>query len=277
MATATATHTEALAARVAKAKAAEAAPEDTTDELVVIPNVESTEVAVVDLPDRSEDMDESDIVYPRIKLGQPLSKQVEAELTKSGEYFLTLEDRNLGADLDIVVLKYKRHMSYFVSGQGLLCRSNDLNYGVGIPGDDNRAQGITCMETQGRQQCPLAQWPKERGQGGPKCRLAYDYIVLARAHGSEEDWATAIITLTGTSLPTGKQINATHKQKRQSGAWYLDTFRLGSKKVQGPKGTYSVATVQWLGNTDADTVAYASGGVLDDDAVSRSLNTDEQE
>jgi hypothetical protein len=279
---ATKTAEQTLADRVKMAQAAEAQQEEDAPkpsasvDLDVLPN---STLALDDplLRDRSEDMEESDLVYPRLKLSQKMSKHVDDGLAAPGDWFATIENENLGAVVELVPLSLKKNMAYLISGEGLICRSSDLIFGQGTPGDENRQRGVTCTQVEGREQCPLSLWPKDKSKGGPPCKLAYHYVVLARKYGTEDPFITAILTLTGTSSSAAKQLNAMKMQRRGKGNWFEDTYKLSSDRRTGNKGTYNVAKIERIGNTSQDVIDLALGSLPDDATVARSMDSEGEE
>lgn len=198
--------------------------------------------------DRSERLEERDLTFPRLKLTQQMSQQAVDGQAKLGDYYLTLEERNLGPAVEIVPLRLKKTRSLFVDGQRL-CFSQDLVYGIGDPGDDNRARGIICDD------CPLAQFTRE---GPPRCRLTYNYLLLVRpADQPEAEWVPAVLSLAGSSATAGKALNQMYLQRAYHPdfrEWYSSTYRLTGEKRPNKKGGgfYAVARIERLGPTAAE-------------------------
>ena len=141
--------------------------------------------------------DSGDLVYPRVRLAQSLTLEVQEEQAKAGQFVMTgFEAQD---QLTIVPGLFARRRMYMPEGmQDVACRSADGITGVGTPG------GLCDA-------CPLNQWTgsvEQNNRKGPACTFMYSYIVFV------VEWeAAGILDFRKTSLNAGKTVNtlAMHK------------------------------------------------------------------
>jgi len=202
--------------------------------------------------DRTRTLSQSDMVMPRLALSQAMSKVNSNDIVRQGNFYHTMRNENLGPEVFIVPLDMQKSLSFFITGEGVSCRSYDLIQGVGDP-------GIRCDD------CSLKEWGREDGRNiPPKCQLAYNYPVLVLRAVEEDgelvpDWdarpLTALWTARGTAVQAAKAINSNKTSMFEE--WFESFYILSAKKQSNLKGTFYVPSVEHGGETEGDVLALA--------------------
>lgn len=163
-----------------------------------------------------------DLELPRLTLVQAMSKAVEEDGAKPGQWYVGGYDPK--DDVILIPLKAGKARQYW-DNQELRCSSPDAVTGYGDPGGD-------CGT------CPMAVW--QPGQNGknqpPKCSFAYSYIAWSVTHEG-----IVMIDFKRTGLAAGKTLN-TLVATRGLGRFGI---KLANKKESNGKNTYYVPTVQY--------------------------------
>ncbi len=163
--------------------------------------------------DRSN-FDSSDIVIPRIKLLQGLSKECETfDSAKAGMFWHTGMDVSLGSDIDFVICGRKKKLLLVApieDGQGLLARAEDCKtwdrlgeWEVKIK--DRKEPVKWSIGDLDVQKSGLANWgtynPDDENSP-PAATLFYDYLVLVPDH---LDLGPAVISLARSQIRKAKK------------------------------------------------------------------------
>lgn len=179
-----------------------------------------------------------DLVMPRVKVVQQLSQEATDEKAKAGDFYNTLTGEVLETPLLIQpILPFmqrvfllrgekravidqelaERGLPELPEGDGLKCRSFDMEQGRGDP-------GVLCES-----QCPLSQW---RGNEPPRCTELYN--VAASTMIGE----LVIMSFSKSSAKIGKRF---FSAIRLSGVkpWAL-FYELTTTRMSNDKGTYYV-------------------------------------
>jgi len=184
--------------------------------------------------DFTENMIEEDIVYPRLRLMQPLSDLVNEGVASPGQVVLNIDGHTYnapGGRIEFIPLYYWHSRLYFSSledGGGILCRAEDGKRGDGTPG------GL-CS------QCGMKEW----GMDGerripPSCLRIHNFAVLIPKETGEH--RIAILPFSKTSFKVGSTIlNRLRMQKRPPFAY---SYCLKPKLEDGGKYKY------WVLNLD---------------------------
>ena len=165
------------------------------------------------------EFEQGDAYVPRLRLAQGLTSEVQDGLAKPGEWLLIGHEPVGEMVIVPVAFATKRELRDDES-RDILCFSQDGKIGQGNPG------GV-CAE------CPLSQWQK--GPDGsnipPACDRYFSYIVFSATHN-----AMCILELRKSAIKPGRVLNTMVKNAG------LGNFavKLGSKKKQGPQGTYAL-------------------------------------
>lgn len=188
-----------------------------------------------------------DLVPPRVKVAQQMSKEVAAKKAEAGDFYNTLTGENYGnemkflplqpfmnrvllvrdenrakveAKLDVGKTKFK-----FDDGAGVMkCRSLDMVQGVGEP-------GIECA------QCPLALWD---GRDAPACTEVYNVAALS------ELGDLIILQFSRSSAKVGRKLFSMIRLGRPGQAPWLRFYNIKTMEIAGSKGTYAVPMVTQL-------------------------------
>lgn len=126
------------------------------------------------------------LIPPRVKIVQAMSEERAAGAAEAGEFWNTLTSENLGSEIKFLPITtfmnrvflvrgerrtiaekiLKEHkMPALSEGDGLKCRSLDMEYGNGEP-------GIACNE------CPLSAWHGVGNQEPPPCSEVYNVAAV---------------------------------------------------------------------------------------------------
>lgn len=180
-------------------------------------------------------LDSTDVIVPRLRLTQGLTKEVQDGLAKPGQWILTGYDAH--DSVDIVPLMFSRQRRLLDEKFNVLCHSDDALWGKGKPGGE-------CAV------CPMNQW-SDGDKGNrvpPECDFSYNYMVYVVEYDT-----VAIMSLQRTAVPTGKALNT---QVAQRGLGHF-IVTLKTEQKRGPRGTYAVPTIT-LAEFRADVIKRAS-------------------
>jgi hypothetical protein len=133
-----------------------------------------------------------DVIIPRLRLAQGLTKEVQDGNAKPGEFLLSgAGPRNEIAATVLAIAKFRR-LTNDTDGS-VACRSEDGYVGVGDPGGD-------CEE------CPLSKWINAvDGKGKntpPACQFGYRYLLEVEGYGQ------CVYEMKRTAIPAAKALNA---------------------------------------------------------------------
>lgn len=201
--------------------------------------------------DPTRQIDPADIVMPKLRLSQAMSKVNADDVVRQGNYYHSTLNDNLGKSVKVIVVDMRKSRSYFQTGQGVLCRSFDLRQGEGDP-------GLLCEGTEeemaelpaSQRGCPLRLWGERDASGRstpPACGINYNYPLLLLDADDPKNGLTrrALFQIRGTATAVARQINSivTENDLR----WHEAVFELGVEQKSNPKGTFFVPTVKFLG------------------------------
>lgn len=204
--------------------------------------------AIQEYRDLSEEFDSRDVALPRVKLAQPISKVVVDDVVRSGHWYYSVDNTDLGPMLRFVPLKAFKHRTFFLDN-GLACRSTDMVHGIGDP-------GIECAK------CSLKDWPEQRGSGGPQCRENYNFpsVILPNEGDDEEFFRMGLITLTSTSTAAARTLLGMAFQRgaqRDPLAWAEHIYTLTAIKRQNARGIFYVASIAYDSKNSGDVLEFA--------------------
>jgi hypothetical protein len=214
-------------------------------------------IALPQHEDLSTRITQDDIVVPLLKLSQAMSetnrnfsRSAGEQGAAQGNWFVSLTNRNLGQHVYFVPVKMYRRRSYFVSGEGLLCKSNDMLQGEGDPGilcDGTREERERLPERE--RGCELRLW---NGKTRPKCGITYNfpgYVILDIEHPEGKNLIQVLLQMRQTHSPRAKQL-ITMVQTEAEGIWRNAIFELGVEEQTNDLGTWYVPTVAFFDTTD---------------------------
>lgn len=208
--------------------------------------------------DLTRQIDASDLIIPKLKLSQAMSKSNTifatsrgAEGVGMGNWYVTSQNKNLGGTVFFVPIDMRKSRSYFVAGQGLMCRSFDMLNGEGDPGGSCQGsmEEMLTMPAEKRG-CPLRLW---NDKTPPKCGQTYNFpgFVMADNDGEPDlkSMTQVVLQLRSTATQAAKAIN-TFVMSEGAGIWQAVILELGVESKTNTRGTFFVPTVDFFDVTD---------------------------
>jgi hypothetical protein len=170
-------------------------------------------------------MDKSDLIFPRLKLLQSKSPEVEEGIAEQGQFII------LGHDpVDSVILVpcvWGKGRILSTLSEGILCQSGDAITGEGDPGG-------SCAR------CSLKEFTKDRKGNSvkPECTFFYSYGFWSETHN-----CPLTFDFKSTGLNAGRELNTIVDQK---GPGSMGTFaiELTSTEKSGKVGSWAVPTLK---------------------------------
>lgn len=164
--------------------------------------------------DGSDNFDANDVMLPKIKLLQGLSKEVEAfDDAKSGHFWHTGLDMDLGPEIVFVVAD--RRKKYLLSapiedGQGVLARADDFKTWDRTGSWQVKLKGVKqpvtwSIEDTNVEASGLAEWGTynpEDEDSPPAATLFYEYLVFLPEH---IDLGPCVLSLARTQIKNAKR------------------------------------------------------------------------
>lgn len=191
-----------------------------------------------------------DIIPPRVKVLQAQSQEVTDKLGAAGDFFNTLTRENYGAELKFIPLTTFTNRVFLVRSErikdineklkaggltplaetetGLVCRSLDMETGVGYP-------GIHCGS------CPLSEW---EGQTPPHCSETRNITALT------EVGDLIILSFTRSSAKVGKRLFTMLRLNLRTKPW-ANVYLAKTMQTKGAKGTFHVPEITKTPETPA--------------------------
>ncbi len=209
------------------------------------------------LRDRSRDLGTGDVIIPKLKLSQAMSKVNTDNKVRQGNYYLSTTGQDFGPEVYIVPVDMQMSLSKFEQGIGVVCRSYDLVHGEGDP-------GILCEGTQEEidsgipasdRGCPFRLWTKNEATGKsvpPPCGKNYNYPVLILDPNDLENGkpTMALFSLRSTGVQAAKLINSIVTEGVLTNpVWHESIIRLGVETKTNPRGSFYVTTVEYVQET----------------------------
>lgn len=134
-----------------------------------------------------------DIVIPRLRLAQGLTKEVQDGTARPGQFLLSgaAPREEIFATVN-AIQKFRRYATNDDGGK-VLCRSEDSFVGVGTPGGECEV-------------CPLSKWVNSEDPNGknkpPVCEFGYRYLL------DVDDYGQCVYEMKRTAIPAAKALNA---------------------------------------------------------------------
>jgi hypothetical protein len=207
--------------------------------------------------DQSRQLTERDLIMPKLKIAQGLSKVVQTRQVELGHWYHTALNEDLGTSVLFIPVDMRMSRSYYETGKGLLCRSFDLVQGEGDPGILCQGEPDEYYMPESERGCELRLWGPPTTKGGkstkPKCGLNYNYIGLVLLDGDPEGRVTrGLLTLRGTASRTAKDINTlvvNLSESVQNPDWSQSILKLSLESRQNSFGTFGVPIHERVGAT----------------------------
>jgi hypothetical protein len=179
-------------------------------------------------PQGFENIDIADLIIPRLRVLQGLSKAVADGIGRMGQFQNSLTEEVLGESVEVVLLGMHNAAVYFKTGEGMVCKST--NGVTSIRGDD-------CAN------CPFGEYHGKFKEDGtpPGCASVKEFPALIRSNLLEAPFPI-LISFMKTSYPVGKRLASmaffTGKDI------FAKSYVLGTEKKQNNKGTFANPTVK---------------------------------
>jgi len=176
-----------------------------------------------------ENVQQQDIIFPRMRLMQAMSDLVTSGEARPGEILLNIDGHKYnepGKPLDIIPLFYWHSRIMFApmeSGGGVLCKADNGRQGSGTPGGD--------CDT-----CNYKEWRSlDSGkQVSPDCNRVHNFAVLCPNETGEH--RIAILPLSKTSFRIGTTL--LNRMRVLKGPSYAYSFRLSTELREGSMAKY---------------------------------------
>lgn len=183
-----------------------------------------------------QQVDAGDLILPRVKICQQMSQEVADKKASAGDLWNTLTGEKYGTSLNFIpIITFKQRIllvrrerreaieakldSELSEGDGLKCRSYDMEQGIGEP-------GIACHT------CPLSQWD---GNAPPLCSETYNVA------GLSEDGDVVILSMSKSGAKTGKRMFS--MLRLQSGAPWKKVYTISTRQEKNDQGIFFVPDI----------------------------------
>jgi hypothetical protein len=162
--------------------------------------------------------EQSDLAFPKLRLAQGTTAEVQKEIAKSGDFLLTGFDAVPSVVIIPLLTAKAREYRNKDDVRQILCSSIDAVTGVGTPG------GI-CAD------CPKAEWtgPRE-ARRPPPCDLVWSYVAYSLQHEQ-----LVVVEFKKTGAPQAKFIN-TMLENRGPGTFAVNLA--AQRKTNSRQQTY---------------------------------------
>lgn len=175
------------------------------------------------------DFDKEDVKVSIVRLLQNTSETVASGKGKLGEMFDPKTGENLGAEMEVVILKKGNGAVYFREGEGeTTCRSDN-----GI----ESVNGDTCRE------CPFGEYwgkPWKKGENPPGCSGSKTFVVVPRAKLAIGEAYPIMFSFLKTSYTMGKNLaSAANQYPMFNKPIFGRSFVISSFIDKNPKGIFA--------------------------------------
>ena len=242
----------------------------------LLPSVEPGEFD--DLDDGIDDLDESDLIVPRLALRQAMSQDVED--VPIGHFYLTTSPDMNWPEVDLVVLRVGRERAFWlpfrdpdkregvlarVGLEGgavpdeakILCRSSDRI----TPHTQTGADGKPLWEPLSKScaKCEHAKWRKVGGQNIRSCKDTYELVVGVIVGDSVCDMIPARLSIKGGSFKAGQgllsQLKMAKKIRRLPACAHKVTLRSVHVAKGEPYEALQFGAIERLDDDDTRAMA----------------------
>jgi hypothetical protein len=190
-----------------------------------------------------ENVDQADLVLPRIKLLQPLSPEVQEEDSQieAGHLYNTLTQNDYGDSLIFIPVMHFKSRIYWRkrdddSPDRMLCSSpNGLN-------PNSEAFGKTCPE------CPMQRWNNQAEKAedkAPKCTSYYNFAILV-----EGETSPIALSFERTKVKIAKKLLSLISIGNLD--MFAKKYKIGVTKEKNKKGTWFNYDITPVGFVTAD-------------------------
>lgn len=200
------------------------------------------------LGQQEEEFDEASFQTPILKIGQPLTREVQNEQAEAGEFINTLTGEGIGDEIDFVVAYYQ---------QGRFAADRDSNkayvaFGDLIPEAWGELLGEQFVGTRFDQHPDAEETYKARVNNkeiewgkGPPISTTHNYTGLALVNVLDEDGVETgeiemqpvRLSLQRTNMPSVRKINSLKRMSLRNRPFWDKVFHLSTERKTFAKGT----------------------------------------
>lgn len=199
-----------------------------------------------DARDGKENIDQSDIIIPRVALMQAISPEVVEGHAKSGEFYHTINEESVGSEMDLVFVHHSKRYTLWLprhAGGGIIARATDgahwdSDFEVEFaPYKDRPKYKVTYSAKKGDpvgRDAGLGKWgtlDPENEDSGPAATLSHQFVAVDL---NNPDLGAFVVFLQRSAEPVAKQLLS--KIKLAKAPLYGQVFRMGSKDAQNASG-----------------------------------------
>lgn len=219
------------------------------------------------------EFDSDSLQVPILKIGQPLTKEVQAENAEAGEFINTLLGEGIGSEIDFIVAYYQpgRFASDKDSGRGFAA------FGDLIPEHWEALPfvGPALVGTRFDEHPDAEEVYKERvnnkeieWKSGPRISTTHNYTGLALIDGEMQP---VRLSLKRTDMPAVRKINSLKKMSMRNQPFFVKVFHFTTEKKTFTKGSAYLLSPSLLRDSTQDEMlaalelaqAVAGGRVVD--------------
>lgn len=175
-----------------------------------------------------EGFSQEDLIIPRLRLLQGLSKAVVDGQGHMGMYQDSLTEEILGDKVEVILFGMKNGAVYFKPGEGMVCKTTN---------------GITSINGDTCAQCPFGEYWKAWKDDGtpPGCCATKEFLTVTRATVQGTESRPLSVSFMKTSFGLGKKLATLARLANRD--IYFRSYILGSEKIKNAKGTFAKLTV----------------------------------
>jgi hypothetical protein len=190
---------------------------------------------------QEDEFDSDSLQTPILKIGQPLTREVQQEQAEPGEFINTLTGEGIGKEIDFVVAYYQK---------GRFAADRDTNkayvaFGDTIPDAWEPLVGAHAVGTRfdehpdAEEQFKAAVKNKEREWGnGPLISTTHNYTGLALVEvDGETEMQPVRLSLQRTNMPAVRKINSLKRMSLRNRPFWDKVFSLSTERKAFAKGT----------------------------------------
>jgi hypothetical protein len=211
---------------------------------VALTGATSEEIALLQ-QDQDAEFDDGDLQVPILKVGQPLTKEVQAEQAEAGEFINTLTGEGIGDEIEFIISYYQRGRfgADRDSGKAFVA------FGDVIPDHWEPLVGAEFVGTRFDEHPDAEETYKERVNAkqilwgkGPLISTTHNYTGLALVSPDVEDEDAEVemqpvrLSLQRTSMPAVRKINSLKKMSLRNKPFWERVFNLKTEKKAFAKG-----------------------------------------
>lgn len=196
---------------------------------------------------QDEEFDEGDLQIPILKIGQPLTKEVEAEQAEAGEFINTLTGDGIGSEVEFIV-------SYYQKGRFAADRETNKSYAAlgteVIPEHWEDLVGAEFVGTRFDEHPDAEERWKERVNNkeiewgkGPLISTTHNYTGLALVSPDEDDDEGEVelqpvrLSLQRVQMPGVRKINSLKRMSLRNKPFWEKVFVFKTEKKPFAKGS----------------------------------------